>query len=66
MCRPSKHHRKAKSLGGTNYYKNISKVGETKHQAFHTLFGRGNPSKIVAILNSTWLDPDYYFILKRR
>jgi hypothetical protein len=34
----SKHHRKPRSLGGTNAERNISEVCHKKHEAWHILF----------------------------
>lgn len=56
------HHRRARSLGGTNEKRNTVTVRRTKHEAFHKLFGAGDPLEVAKILNETWLDPDYVMI----
>jgi len=58
------HHRKPKSKGGTKRPANISKVRQTQHRAWHTLFANYSPAEIVAIINAIWLDPDFYLILR--
>jgi hypothetical protein len=62
----SRHHRRPRSLGGTNEKSNISRVSITEHQAWHTLFQNFEPHVIAEIINNVWLDPDYEFILVRK
>jgi len=62
----TKHHRKCKSNGGSNDDSNISYIPRNKHQAFHTLFQNKEAYEIADILNKEYLDPDYYFIVKKR
>jgi len=62
----NRHHRKARSLGGTNHPDNISVVPERKHAAYHLLFNEGNIAHVVKVLNSTWIDPEYELVIKRK
>lgn len=64
MRRPHKqklttHHRKPRSIGGTNYYTNLSRVTGRQHEAWHILFSNYSAQQIAEIINSVWLDPDY-------
>jgi hypothetical protein len=54
----SKHHRKARSRGGLDTPRNIVRVNDRKHHAFHVLFQNNNMESVVRDLNDTWLDPD--------
>lgn len=58
----SKHHRKPRSIGGTNDSKNISMVNEKMHNAWHTLFKNKTPCEIAILINKYWLDPDFTFV----
>lgn len=60
------HHRKPKSIGGTNEERNISYVRDKEHQAYHLLFSNKTPYEISKILNDTWIDPDYELIVKKK
>lgn len=60
------HHRKPRSLGGSNTRENCVTVPVTQHQAWHTLFHNYDVETIARIINTTWLDPEFEFILKRR
>ena len=62
-----RHHRLCKSRGGSGNVrsKNISRVSEKKHQAYHLLFGNGTPNDVARILTKTWIDPDYRLIAVR-
>jgi hypothetical protein len=62
----SRHHRKAKALGGKNDERNISVVNSGKHKAFHLLFKEGNPFYIKRMLNEIWLDPEYVCEIRRK
>jgi hypothetical protein len=57
-----KHHRKPRSLGGTNDPLNISVVPREKHEAWHLLFSNGTPDQIADIINQFWLDPDWFLV----
>ena len=61
-----KHHRMPKSLGGADEGENISVVTLNKHRAYHALFQNGNPYRVAAILNQTWISLDYELIVRRR
>jgi len=64
--RGNKHHRKPRSLGGTDEARNISVVCRDKHAAFHLLFKNHPPERIAMIINNVWLDPDYVFIAVKK
>lgn len=57
-----KHHRKPRSLGGSNKARNISKVPSHLHKNWHALFKNWTPERIVQEINKYWLDPDYKII----
>lgn len=57
-----KHHRKPRSIGGTNEPRNISHVPRNKHEAYHLLFSNCTASQIADILNAYWLDPDFFLV----
>jgi len=59
MRRPTKHHRKPKSLGGSDDTRNVSIVSQKRHEAWHTLFQNKTIHEIVRELNSVWIDPDW-------
>jgi len=61
----TKHHRRAKSLGGRGNRENISRVKDNAHQAFHLLFGNGNPVQIAKELNEKWVDKRYRVVIVR-
>jgi len=56
------HHRNPQSTGGTNEDRNLSKVDAKQHNAWHKLFKNAGPLSIAAIINKTWLDPDWKMI----
>ena len=62
----TKHHRKARSLNGSDHPNNISWVPANKHRAFHLLFGAGEVHEIVGILNNVWLDPAWEVVVQPR
>jgi len=62
----SRHHRKPRSLGGDNKNENIIIVSQELHRAWHLLFQNLTPEQICTVINTMWLDPDYYFICKKR
>lgn len=62
----SRHHRKPQSRGGKGNARNISIVPEYHHKAWHTLFVNYDAYEIAEIINKVWLDPDVYFVVKRR
>lgn len=61
----SKHHRKCRSNGGGGG-KNLVEVDRENHEAWHKLFSNFEPWRIAAIINATWIDPDYKFVVVRR
>lgn len=62
----SRHHRKPRSLGGSNRASNISEVPEHMHRAWHLLFGNKTPEEIASVINHTWLDPDWQMLAVRK
>ena len=60
------HHRRPVKLGGTSNPRNLSRIPETKHRAWHLLFGHMNPYTIAKTINDTYLDPDFEFVVRRR
>jgi len=62
----SRHHRKPRSLKGSNEPRNISLVPREHHCAWHTLFQNMTPDEICKLINSVWLDPDYYFVCRKK
>jgi hypothetical protein len=64
--KPSRHHRKCRSLGGSDHKRNISLVPPAQHRAWHTLFENMTPEMIAFTINEIWLDPDYEFVVRKR
>lgn len=62
----SVHHRRPRSQGGTDTQRNLSIIPAHKHQAWHLLFDNKSPYEIAAIINAIYLDPDYFFVCKRK
>jgi hypothetical protein len=62
----TRHHRKPKSLGGGMDNRNIALLPNKKHEAWHFLFSNLPPERIVQLINSQFLDPDYQLILERK
>ena len=60
------HHRKPRSIGGRNVADNIVIVNKHQHESWHNLFSNMPAPAIVAIINETWIDPDYEISIKRR
>ena len=50
----TRHHIVPKSRGGDNSKDNIKHVVESKHRAYHTLFGNALPEEAVMILLKKW------------
>lgn len=61
-----RHHRKPSSIGGSNKDFNISLVCRDKHEAWHRLFRNHTPETIAKIINDTWLDSDYSFVVVKK
>lgn len=64
--RMTRHHRRPKSLGGSNRPENISRIKHKHHLAWHTLFGDLCVEEIACLINSVYLDPDYFLIPKKK
>lgn len=60
------HHRKPRSIGGTDDTRNLSYITDRKHKAWHTLFQNKRADQIVWELNNVYLDPDYVVVLKEK
>jgi hypothetical protein len=60
--RPTKHHRKPRSIGGGNEPRNISMVPCYQHEAWHAIVLNHTAFTIQYMLNDKYLDPDYKFI----
>ena len=62
------HHRKPKILGGSGRISsgNMVEVRVDHHRAFHMLFQTVTVPEIAAILNETWIDPDWELIARRK
>ena len=60
------HHRKPRSLGGTSECRNIVELIQSHHEAWHTLFQNWTPEQIAFAINSYYLDPDYYFVVRKK
>ena len=62
----TRHHRKPKSFGGGNNKRNIVKIPDKFHRAYHILFGAGNVHDVAKRLNETYIDPDFELVVRRR
>lgn len=62
----NRHHRRCKSNGGTWEPRNISVVPIRDHQLWHAMFRNAKPEEICAIINSTWIEEDWFFTCQRR
>ena len=60
------HHRRPVKLGGSSEPRNLSRVPESKHRAWHMLFGHMNPYNIAMLINEVYLDPDFEFVVQRK
>ena len=59
----NKHHRLAKSLGGTFSDENISVVPICLHEAYNALFGgNATPQQVCKVLTTVWIDPAYVIV----
>ena len=51
----TRHHRLAKALWGSNYYKNIVSLRWKPHNAFHQIFAElPFPYQVIKLINLTW------------
>jgi len=62
----SRHHKLARSLGGTDDESNISIVTKRHHDCFHILFSNYSVQTIANILNEKWIDPRYKLVVVER
>jgi hypothetical protein len=53
------HHRKEKALGGTNEPRNLARVQDNRHKAWHILKGGMNLRQFCHFVNTYLIDPDY-------
>jgi len=60
------HYRRPVSEGGTRKLRNISRVHNKKHKAYHLLFATWNPFQIAAELNRVWIDLDFELVVRRK
>jgi hypothetical protein len=60
------HHRRPQSKGGLSMSENLSMVDMLLHRAWHILFVNYSAKEIAAVINSTWLDPRFEFVVRRR
>jgi len=62
------HHRKPKKLRGSGCISsgNLSLVLVSKHRAWHRLFETKTPEQIAITINSTWLDPAYELVVRKK
>ena len=63
--RRTRHHRKPRSIGGTNSDNNIILLERDEHEAWHLLFGNKTAQEICNLINQKYLDPDYKFTCYR-
>lgn len=62
--KPTRHHRKPKSIGGCNEPENISVIRLKKHVAWHILFGDMCAKQIAEEINKYYLDPSFKFVAR--
>lgn len=62
----NRHHRRPRSRRGNGKPKNISIVNAEEHTAYHRLFGNMLPHEMAKMLNDTWIDADYIFVVQLR
>ena len=60
------HHKRPRSLFGTNEPNNLIYIKATHHTAWHTLFKNFGPHRIAKLINKLYLDPDYEFVVVER
>jgi len=65
-AKTDRHHRRPRSIGGTNKITNISIVPEKQHKSWHRLFANHEAEIIAEIINHKWIDPQYGFVTVRR
>ena len=63
----SRHHRKPRSIGGTDEPRNVSVIQTRKHELWHALFQNLDAEEIFFQINELFLDPDYkIFLVKNK
>lgn len=62
----STHHRRPRSLDGTNEARNLIELPRSKHSAWHILFQNWPAERIAFEINNRYLDPDYEFVVRRK
>lgn len=62
----STHHRKPRSIGGTDAARNCIELCTSKHRAWHAMFYNYDAHRIAREINDKYLDPDYEFVVVRR
>lgn len=60
MNKENKHHRKPRSIGGTDLERNLSYVPVKHHRAWHNIFGNMSAPQIAIKLGKIY--PDYFFL----
>ncbi len=60
------HHRKPRSIGGKSEPRNVVRIPERKHAAWHVLFANRTAEEIAHLISETYLDPDFMFIAIRK
>ena len=62
----STHHRKPRSIGGTNENRNLIELRRGKHASWHNLFQNWSVERIAYEINLRYLDPDYELLVKKK
>ena len=62
----STHHRKPRSIGGTEEERNRSELPISRHRAWHTLFQNWTPQRIAREITDRYLDPDYKMVVVKK
>ena len=57
-----RHHRLARSRGGSNSPHNIAIVEQRLHRAWHMLVGNMTAPEVASMLSDTWIDANYYLV----
>ena len=55
----NRHHRLARSRGGSTNNHNCVRVDSKRHYYWHALFGNMTGEEIALEINKLWLDPNY-------
>jgi hypothetical protein len=62
----NRHHRKPRSIGGSEEGFNISIIEERQHKAWHLLFRNMTPQQIADKINGIFLDTDFKLKVVKR